>query len=125
MTRDPVQLQLDAYNAHDLEAFVACYAPQVRIYDAGGALVADGSDGVRARYGPLFAASPQLRAEVVQRTRVGGADAWYVVDSERVSGRNQPGAPARFEVLVLYCGRGDLIHEVRFLTPRLPLPDSD
>jgi len=123
MTRDPLQAQLDAYNAHDLEAFVACYAPQVRMYDAGGALLVAGSDGIRARYGPLFSSSPQLRAEVVQRTRIGTPQAWYAVDNERVTGRNEPGAPKRFEVLVLYAGRGDLIHEVRFLTPRVPLPD--
>lgn len=123
MSHDPVQAQLDAYNAHDVEAFAACYAADVKIFDATGALVMDGLDALRTRYGALFAASPQLHAEVTQRTRIGTAAAWYVVDTERVSGRQEPGAPARFDVLVLYAGRGPRIHEVRFLTPRVAQAD--
>jgi hypothetical protein len=123
MNSDPVQAQLDAYNAHDVEAFVACYAADVRMYDAAGALMVDGRDAARARYAKLFAASPALRAEVTQRTRIGTADHWYVVDTERVSGRNEPGSPSRFEVLVLYAGCAAQIREVRFLTPRMPLPE--
>lgn len=123
MNVDPVQAQLDAYNAHDVEAFAACYAADVKIFDATGTLVMDGIDAVRARYGALFAASPRLHAEVTHRTRIGTAAAWYVVDTERVRGRQEPGAPARFDVLVLYAGRGERIHEVRFLTPRVPQPD--
>jgi hypothetical protein len=121
MITDPVQAQLDAYNAHDVEAFVACYTADVKMFDAAGALMVDGRAAARARYTALFASSPALRAEVTQRTRIGADAQWYVVDTERVTGRNEPGAPAQFEVLVLYAGRGALIHEVRFLTPRLPL----
>jgi len=120
MSLDPVQAQLDAYNAHDVEAFVACYAVDVKMFDAEGRLVVDGRDAARARYAALFAGSPALRAEVGQRTRIGDTDRWYVVDTERVSGRNEPGSPRAFDVLVLYAGRGALIHEVRFLTPRVP-----
>lgn len=123
MNADPVQAQLDAYNAHDVDAFVACYAPDVKMFDAAGQLVVDGRAAARARYAALFASSPALRAEVTQRTRIGTDDHWYVVDTERVSGRNEPGSPSRFEVLVLYAGQNSLIHEVRFLTPRMPLPD--
>jgi uncharacterized protein (TIGR02246 family) len=123
MSRDPVQAQLDAYNAHDVEAFAACYAADVKIFDATGTLVTEGTDALRARYAALFAGSPQLRAEVKQRTRIGTAAAWYVVDTERVRGRQEPGSPTRFDVLVLYAGRGLLIHEVRFLTPRVAQAD--
>ena len=121
VSADPVQAQLDAYNAHDVEAFVACYSRNVKMYDAAGALVIDGSEATRARYERLFASSPQLQAEVTQRTRIGTPQAWYVVDTERVSGREEPGSPRAFEVLVLYAGSGSLIDEVRFLTPRVPL----
>lgn len=123
MNADPVQAQLDAYNAHDVDAFVACYAQDVRMFDAAGALMVDGRDAARARYAKLFADSPALRAEVTQRTRIGTDDQWYVVDAEHVSGRNEPGSPSRFAVLVLYAGQGALIREVRFLTPRVPLPE--
>jgi hypothetical protein len=123
MNVDPVQAQLDAYNAHDVAAFAACYAADVKIFDATGALVMEGTDALRARYGELFAASPNLHAEVTQRTRIGAPEAWYVVDTEHVSGRQEAGARTRFDVLVLYAGRGEHIHEVRFLTPRVPQRD--
>jgi hypothetical protein len=123
MSIDPVQAQLDAYNAHDVEAFAACYADDVKMFDAAGALVVDGADALRTRYKALFDSSPQLHAQVTQRTRIGSAETWYVVDTERVCGRNEPGSPRRFEVLVMYSGRGSVIRDVRFLTPRVPLPD--
>lgn len=122
---DPVQAQLDAYNAHDVAAFARCYAQDVRAYDAQGTTLFEGIDALRARYAALFAGSPALRAEVTQRTRIGSDVAWFVVDTEVVSGCNEPGSPARFSVLVLYAGRGALIHEVRFLTPRVPLDAAD
>jgi hypothetical protein len=123
MRRDPVQAQLDAYSAHDVEAFAACHAADVKMFDAAGSLVVDGIDALRTRYRALYVSSPQLRAAVTQRTRIGSPQVWFAVDTERVTGRNEPGSPRQFEVLVLYAGRGDLIHEVRFLTRRVPLPD--
>jgi len=122
MKADPVQAQLDSYNAHDVEAFAACYAREVKMFDAAGTLLVDGIDALRSRYSALFRASPRLLAEVTQRTRIGDENDWYVVDTERVSGRNEPGTPSQFSVLVLYAGRGNTIREVRFLTPRVPLP---
>ena len=118
---DAVQAQLDAYNAHDVDAFVRCYAPDVRLLDAGGTLLMQGQEAMRTRYAALFASSPRLHAEVTQRTRIGTDDAWFAVDTEVISGRNEPGSPERFTVLVFYAGRGALIHEVRFLTPRVAL----
>jgi hypothetical protein len=120
---DPVQAQLDAYNARGVEAFARCYAEDVRACDADGKVLFSGQAGLRQRYAALFASSPLLRAEVTQRTRIGTEAAWYVIDTEVVSGRNEPGSPARFSVLVMYSGRAALIHEVRFLTPRVPLAD--
>ena len=60
---DPAQEQLDAYNARDLERFLACYHPDAVVEDSAGAL--------RATYGALFANSPALRAEAPTRSRVG------------------------------------------------------
>ena len=34
---DPVVSQLEAYNARDIERFIACYDPEVRIEDGEGA----------------------------------------------------------------------------------------
>ena len=82
-TEDAVERQVRAYNAHDVEAFVACYAETVVIEDADGGVLMSGQADVREQYGRLFAGLPNLKAEIVSRIRVGS----YVVDEERVTGR--------------------------------------
>ena len=79
---DAVARQERAYNEHDLDAFVACYAAGVVIEDADGNVLMAGRDEMRERYGLLFAASPDVRAKVT-RIRVGS----YVLDEEWVTGR--------------------------------------
>ena len=61
-TEVPVQAQLDAYNAQDVERFVACYAEDVEAFElpAGTRLFASRA-AMRTRYAALFAAHPRLR----------------------------------------------------------------
>jgi hypothetical protein len=54
-----VDVQLAAYRARDLDAFLRCYAENVAIRDFAGNVVMDGIEGMRAQYGPLFADSRQ------------------------------------------------------------------
>ena len=77
------QRQLDAYNAHDLEAFVACYAEGVEVRTFPGAGPADftGHEGIRARYGPLFEKGT-IQAELLSRITIGKTS----IDHERVTG---------------------------------------
>jgi hypothetical protein len=46
---DPVQEQLDAYNARDLERFLACYHPDAVVEDSAGAGLAHIHPRSRAR----------------------------------------------------------------------------
>src|SRR5690606_26002969 len=79
---DLAQRQLDAYNAHDLERFVACYHPEVEVRDfPAGELRLRGHADLRERYGPLFE-RPELHAELVARMTLGAV----VIDQERVRG---------------------------------------
>ena len=78
---DPVQAQVDAYNARDIDAFVAAYAPDVVITDPSGTPMLGGHEAMRDQYGALFEGSPDLRAEILGRVSAG---AW-TVDQERVS----------------------------------------
>ncbi len=107
---DPVQSQLDAYNAHDVDAFMACYTEDCTVDDAAGNRLLTRATEMRARYEALFAASPALHAEVKHRIRIGE----YVMDEERVTGR----VPALNHAVAVYHLRavddGHKIDHVRF-----------
>ncbi|MCF3102039.1 nuclear transport factor 2 family protein [Streptomyces roseoverticillatus] len=76
--------QLAAYNARDLEGFLAYYAEDVPVHAfPSGDVLADRSGAAfRERYATLFAASPGLHAELVSRVTHGH----IVIDQERVTG---------------------------------------
>jgi hypothetical protein len=80
---DPVEAHVQAYNACDLDRFIACFSPDCVIEDARGNVVARGHDGLRARFGRVFEENPDLQCEVLHRARVGE----YVVDEEHITGR--------------------------------------
>lgn len=115
-----VQRQLDAYNARDLEAWVATYAPHACQYELPAKLLASGTDAMRARMAIRFA-EPNLHARLVSRTVMGA----LVVDHEVVT-RTFPEGPGSVEVLAVYEVRAGLIVSASFAfgEPRLgePLP---
>jgi len=77
------QQQLNAYNAGNLEAFLAPYSDSVKIYDqASGKLLMQGKEAMRTSYGKLFKMAPALHCQVVKRIVSGNT----VVDEERVTG---------------------------------------
>jgi len=90
-----VQQQLDAYNAHDIERFIAVYDEHVRIYRPPAA---EPSMVGRAAVGQFHATQrftlPRLHAELLRRIVAGNK----VVDHERVTGLTENA----FEVAVVY-----------------------
>ena len=106
---DAVDRQVQAYNAGAVEAFITCYAKGVVVESGDGEVVMSGREEMRERYSRLFASSPNLHAEIVTRIRVGS----YVVDEERITGRDEGDAHA----VAIYRLDGDgLIDRVRILT---------
>lgn len=83
---DVIDRLLAALNAHDVDAFVACYAEDATIENGHDKVVARGHDELRGRYGPMFEESPDVRVESLSRTEVGP----FVVQEERVTGRGEP-----------------------------------
>ena len=77
---------LDALNAHDLDAFVACYAPDATIEDGHDQVAACGHDELRARFGPMFELHPDIRVTPGWRTEIGE----FVIEEETVTGRGEP-----------------------------------
>jgi uncharacterized protein (TIGR02246 family) len=102
-----IQRQLDAYNAQNLDAYVACYAPDVVVASLNGAVTETGREALRARYAKAFAAFPENRARLVNRMAVGN----IVIDHEDVS--RGPGKE-QFEILAIYTVKDGLIARVDF-----------
>ena len=110
---DPVEAQLAAYNARDVEAFLACYTTECVIEDGAGARLMQGHGEMRSRYQTLFDSSPNLHCTIVHRTRIGE----YLLDEESISGRMPGVAPElRRAVVIYHLDRASgLIDHVRFL----------
>jgi uncharacterized protein (TIGR02246 family) len=102
-----IQRQLDAYNAQDLDAYVACYAQDVVVAGLNGSITETGRDALRARYAKAFATYPENKARLVNRVAVGNT----VVDHEDVS--RGPGKE-QFEILAIYTVKNGLIARVDF-----------
>lgn len=104
---DPTERQLVAYNARDIDAFVTCFTEDVVVEGALGEPILKGREELRARYGAMFAAYPELHCEVVSRIHVGD----FVLHEERIGGRKPEGEHA----VAIYQVAGYLIRHVRFL----------
>jgi putative hydrolase of HD superfamily len=104
-----VQRQLDAYNAHDLDAWIATYAPDAQQFEHPATLLASGVDAIRARAAPRFA-EPDLHARLLKRTV---AD-HVVVDHEVVT-RNFDAGVGTVEMVCIYVVKGDRIQSASFV----------
>jgi len=104
---DPVQRQLDAYNAHDLERFVAQYSDDVQVFRPPAANpVLSGRTAFRKHYADNRFTLPGLHAEILNRIVAGNV----VVDHERITGL-QEGA---VEAVAVYQVEGERIRAVWF-----------
>ncbi len=104
---DLIQRQLDAYNAQDLDAMLACYAPDCIIAALNGTIAETTREALRVRYAKTFAEFPENRARLVNRIHVGS----MVIDHEDVS--RGPGKD-RFEVIAIYTVKDGQIARVDF-----------
>lgn len=103
------QRQLEAYNARDIEAFVAAYAPDIEVFDLpAGTCTLQGRDALRARYGAMFTATPALHCRLLHRVTHG----CFVVDHEEVTGM---AAAQRVYAVAIYEVRDGLIRRTWFL----------
>jgi hypothetical protein len=104
---DPVQRQLEAYNAHDLERFVAEYSESVQVFvPPATEPLLSGKAAFAEHYRRNRFTLPDLRAEVVQRIVSGHT----VVDHERVTGLQA----GMVEAVAVYRISGGLIDAVWF-----------
>jgi hypothetical protein len=91
-----VQQQLDAYNAHDLDALMTVYAGDARLFEHPATLLAAGSAQLRERFALRFQ-EPNLHAHLSRRIVMGR----FVVDHERVA-RTFPEGTGTIELIATY-----------------------
>lgn len=106
--------QLAAYNARDLDAFAACFAEHVEVYDFPGVLSFKGQAAFRARYAGRFK-SDGLHAIAVHRAVIGER----VIDHERVW-LTGPETSEPTDLVVVYTVRDGLIARVDFIKEGSP-----
>ena len=103
----PVQRQLDAYNARDLERFMAQYASDIQIFrPPQAAPTLSGAVAMAEHYAAHRFNLPQLHAELINRMVLGNK----VVDHERITGVR----PEPFDAAAVYEVDGELITKVWF-----------
>ena len=82
-----VQMQADAYNSHDIDAFVGLHAPDVRFYRYPDSLVFEGHAALRERFGRLFATAPQVHATTDDRMVHGNFVVWKETATDLPGGK--------------------------------------
>lgn len=104
-----VQAQVDAYNAQDIEAFLACWHPDCEFVRWGEQAELKGHAAFREAYSRLWSRSPRLQAHILQRMVVGR----HVIDLEHMlhhaDGPREP-------LVVIYETEGGLLRRVHVLT---------
>lgn len=110
MAAATVDRQIAAYNAHDLEGFLATYADSIAVQNLGDTVAVEGKAALRQSTEEWFTRAPQVRSEVLNRMVMGP----FVVDHERLTGAPD-GAP--LEVVGIFEVRDSVIRRVWFIPP--------
>jgi hypothetical protein len=101
-----VQEQLEAYNRHDVEAFLKTYSAEIKLYEFPDKELSSGLDAMRKTYGKLFEREPDRKAKIARRIVQGD----YVIDHEEVSGGGR-----KFTAVAIYRVKDGKIAAVWFV----------
>ncbi len=104
-----VQEQLNAYNARNIEAFLAPYSEDVMLFDFPDTLSGKGKAEIRPGYEQMFKLYPNLHCEVVNRIVLGNT----VIDQERVTGIT---GREVLEAVAIYTIENNKIVKVHFIS---------
>ncbi|HTD66925.1 MAG TPA: nuclear transport factor 2 family protein [Candidatus Limnocylindria bacterium] len=91
-----VQRQLDAYNAHDVDAIMGTYAENAQQFEYPSKLLASGAAEIRERFRARFQ-EPNLQATLLQRMVMDQV----VIDLETVT-RTFPEGAGTIELIAIY-----------------------
>ena len=107
-TEQLVQRQLNAYNAGNIDEFMATYSDSIVVYNHPNSVMLKGKETMRKRYQELFQKNPNQHCELVNRI----VQKNCVIDQERVTGR----ADGKIvEAIAVYEIENKLIKNVYFI----------
>ncbi len=92
----PIKMQLDAYNARDIEAFMPWWADDCEYYAFPSTLLASSAAEIRERHIERFR-EPDLHGKLLTRIVLGN----MVIDHETVT-RNFPDGKGELDVICIY-----------------------
>lgn len=101
-----VQKNLDAYNARDIDAFMADYADDIKLYAYPNTLQTDGKEAMQKSYKDWFDRVPDLRAFIKKRIVIGNK----VIDEEQVTANGKI-----FNAVAIYEVNNGKITKVTFI----------
>lgn len=101
-----VQKNLEAYNARDIDAFMADYADDVKLYAYPNTLQTDGKEAMRKSYKDWFDRVPDLNGFVKKRIVIGNK----VIDEEQVTANGKI-----FNAVAIYEVENGKITKVTFI----------
>ena len=101
-----VQEQLEAYNRHDVDAFLKTYSAEIKLYEFPDKEISSGLEAMRKTYGRMFEREPDRKAKIAKRIVQGD----YVIDHEVVTGGNR-----EFKAVAIYLVKDGKIVTVWFL----------
>ena len=102
-----VQAHDDAYNAHDIRAFMETLASDAEIYEYPAKLLMKGVDQIRTFYQTKRFNDSRLHVTIVNRIVMGDV----VVDHEKIA-ITYPEGPGRFEAIAIFEVRDSKIQKV-------------
>ena len=105
---DIIQKQVEAYNSHDLEAFLSFYSDSVAAYIFPNYPLGKGKEALMEEYGRQFRTEPNMQVEIKKRICLGD----YVIDKEFATGM---AGGNTLEALAIYKVENNLITTVWFI----------
>ncbi|MFD1064203.1 nuclear transport factor 2 family protein [Winogradskyella litorisediminis] len=101
-----VQQQLDAYNARDIDAFMATYSNDIKLYNFPNELRTEGQEAMKTSYKGFFDNTTDLNCKILKRIVTGNK----VIDHELVTANGNT-----FKAVAIYEVENGLISKVTFI----------
>jgi len=101
-----VQKQIDAYNVRDIDAFMATYTKDIKLYNFPNDLRSEGQKAMKKSYEGFFENTPDLNCKILYRIVTGNK----VIDHELVTANG-----STFKAIAVYEVENALISKVTFI----------